>query len=327
MKTFGTIRNLSRHAGHLMAVLFLASGMVGCSPGGLNLVVTDEDGVEHRGPLNAGLTDASGDFRAVLTLKYPDGSPAVGLPYVVKCPVASSNVVVGAGNVSTEGSVLIDGLAGGKPPVMYSVEIAGEFVGNFSVGTDPEVRGEFILRATPGMSAPSLTLKDLASGKRFDVLDFRGQLVFLEFYTTDCAPCQPMLQKLNEVLGRRTDEWEGKVNVFAVGLDAVQHPNVAADRIAAHLRRKGWKHLRPVVPDQDFSSEPSRRHPFGVHRTPYAFLIGRHGRIVWSGHPGSVDLENLIEGSLRSEPDGPSNGSQPIRSETNRTSSAAGSRR
>lgn len=284
-----------------MALLFLASVVGGCSPGGQNIVVIGEDGVEHRGPLNAGLTSASGDFRAVLTFKYPDGSPAVGLPYVAKCPVASSNVVVGTGNISTEGSVLIDGLAGGEPPVMYHVEIAGELVGSFWVGTDPDVRHEFILRATPGMSAPSLTLKDLASGKRIDVRDFRGQLVFLEFYTTDCAPCQPMLRKLNEVLGRRADEWEGKVNVLAVGLDAVLQPNVAADKIAAHLRRKGWKHLRPMVPDQEFSWEPSRRFPFGVQGTPHAFLIGRDGRIIWSGHPGKVDLEDLIEGSLRTE--------------------------
>lgn len=40
-----------------------------------------------------------------------------------------------------------------------------------------------------------------------------------------------------------------------------------------------------------------------------------------------VDENNTVEGITRAQPGGPANGTQPIRSETNRTSSAAGSRR
>jgi hypothetical protein len=52
--------------------------------------------------------------------------------------------------------------------------------------------------------------------------------------------------------------------------------------------------------------------------------------IVLIGNPhymAVVSSTNYFFHGLRSEPDGPANGSQPIRSETNRTSSAAGSRR
>ena len=38
-------------------------------------------------------------------------------------------------------------------------------------------------------------------------------------------------------------------------------------------------------------------------------------------------IDSSLEATKKAEPDGPANGSQPIRSETNRTSSAAGSRR
>jgi hypothetical protein len=31
---------------------------------------------------------------------------------------------------------------------------------------------------------------------------------------------------------------------------------------------------------------------------PTAFLIGRDGRIVWRGHPASLDLERKIEALL-----------------------------
>ena len=75
-----------------------------------------------------------------------------------------------------------------------------------------------------------------------------------------------------------------------------------------------------------------------------ADVVLRSGEImrIWGGSEGiqgviyqgrDVDLRGSELGdllgkmALQAEPDGPANGSQPIRSETNRTSSAAGSRR
>jgi len=70
---------------------------------------------------------------------------------------------------------------------------------------------------------------------------------------------------------------------------------------------------------------------------PYTAYEG-HTEPIWmtirdraSRGPDANSVWQLVEASLKhrgnSEPDGPANGSQPIRSETNRTSSAAGSRR
>jgi len=61
------------------------------------------------------------------------------------------------------------------------------------------------------------------------------------------------------------------------------------------------------------------------------FLVGVRGdfrlqELVVSYHDRLRDLGQLPE-EKTGEPDGPANGSQPIRSETNRTSSATGSRR
>jgi hypothetical protein len=48
---------------------------------------------------------------------------------------------------------------------------------------------------------------------------------------------------------------------------------------------------------------------------------------VWAQRDDSLEMAQVYEGQKIGEPDGPADGSQPIRSETNRTSSAAGSRR
>ena len=56
-------------------------------------------------------------------------------------------------------------------------------------------------------------------------------------------------------------------------------------------------------------------------------VLAKHGGREMAQPVSSLeDLQAVIE-KLKAEPDGPANESQPIRSETNRTSSAAGSRR
>ena len=59
------------------------------------------------------------------------------------------------------------------------------------------------------------------------------------------------------------------------------------------------------------------------------FYYRNAGKGVTDGTQYVVEMRQILESlkAKKAQPDGPANGSQPIRSETNRTSSAAGSRR
>lgn len=249
---------------------------------------------------NAGVTNAFGEFTALISIKYGDGSPAAGLRYRMELPLQSSNVVASAGSLTTNGTAVVAGLAGGFPPVFYSLYLEDNLVGQVVVGSESRTnRFDGVLPAKAGMRAPDLVLRDLALNMTFRLSDLRCQIVFLEFFTTRCAPCQPVLGKLNALLGRRGGEWESKVTVLAVGLDTVLQPDSSAESVAAHLRRKGWRSLHPIVPDQVFSWEPSKRFPFGVSGVPHSFLIGRDGVILWSGFPNDQEVEQRIEDQLK----------------------------
>lgn len=252
--------------------------------------------------LNAGITNASGEFNVLISIKYPDGSPASGLEYRLELPMSSSNVIAGAGILSTNGTAVIGGLAGGSPPVLYNLYAENTPVGLVAINsTSGTNRFEGLLPARVGMRAPELALADLEGKTKFQLSDLHGQFVLLEFYTTHCAPCRPVLAKLNALLERRAGDWKGKVRILAVGLDAVYQPDISAGTVAKHLRRAGWKSLRPIVPDQEFSWEPAKQFPFGVTAVPYAFLIGRDGIVLSSGIPDIQEVEHKIEELLKND--------------------------
>jgi cytochrome oxidase Cu insertion factor (SCO1/SenC/PrrC family) len=89
-----------------------------------------------------------------------------------------------------------------------------------------------------GDSAPDVELVALGSGQRIRLKDLRGKVVFLKFWDTGCGPCQPMMAKLNELMGLRGSEWNDKVVVLPIGLDA--DPEI----IASHVKSRGWTNLR-----------------------------------------------------------------------------------
>src|SRR5262245_8497496 len=86
--------------------------------------------------LNAGITNASGEFSASISIKYPDGSPASGVEYRLELPLPSSNVIASAGILSTNGTAVIGGLAGGFPPVVYHLCVEGTLVGSVAVNSE-----------------------------------------------------------------------------------------------------------------------------------------------------------------------------------------------
>jgi thiol-disulfide isomerase/thioredoxin len=283
----------------LLSMTIVLCGLVGCSnetKGSRRLVATDGDGkTVEIDQINLGVNDASGDFMATICIRYPDGTPAAGLGYRLELPLSTSNVLASRGTLSTNGEAVVEGLAGGFPPVIYYLYIDDRLVGPVAVNSKLKTnRFDGLLPAQAGMQAPDLALVDLATEMKFRLSDLSAQFVLLEFYTTHCAPCQPVLAKLNELLERRGAEWRDKVAILTVGLDTIWQSDSSANEVAEHLRRNGWNSLQPVIPDQEISWEPALRFPFGVNGVPYSFLIGREGIILWSGYPAPEEIEQRI---------------------------------
>jgi peroxiredoxin len=72
-----------------------------------------------------------------------------------------------------------------------------------------------------GMPAPDFTIKT-AAGSTFHLSDWRGHVVFLNFWATWCTPCQLEMPAFQQVIDGQIP---GKAIIFAVDSDPIETAN------------------------------------------------------------------------------------------------------
>lgn len=115
------------------------------------------------------------------------------------------------------------------------------------------------------VEAPDFTLKDL-NGKQVRLRDFRGKVVFLNFFATWCVPCRlemPAMERLSKAYKDK-----GLV-VLAVDI-----------KESAKIVRTFLQELKvsfPALLDVDGAVAFT----YGIRPLPATYLIGRDGKILW----------------------------------------------
>ena len=117
--------------------------------------------------------------------------------------------------------------------------------------------------AEPGTQAPGFTAKTF-EGRQVSLADYRGKVVFIDFWASWCSPCReslPIYDKLSADFG------EENFTIIAVNLD-----ETAAD--AKKFLSQHPVHYTVVAdPDGDIPKT------FGVSGMPSSYLIDRDGTI------------------------------------------------
>lgn len=125
------------------------------------------------------------------------------------------------------------------------------------------VSAGFGMRIAPLNEAAAVTTEPGATASRLG--DFRGQVIFLNFWATWCAPCiaeMPNIQALYEEMGDRED-----LVFVMVSVDE------SSDRARAFLERKGF-----TFPAWHLRGGRSAELSSGI--IPTTYVIGRDGTIV-----------------------------------------------
>jgi thiol-disulfide isomerase/thioredoxin len=119
------------------------------------------------------------------------------------------------------------------------------------------------LRLWGDKATPRLAGVDLA-GQPYDLKQFRGRVVLVNFWATWCEPCRdemPSLQKLREKMKGRPFE------IVAVNYGE------SRSRVASFVQKEGW--TLPIVLDPDKVAAAA----WGAKGLPMSFLVDATGRV------------------------------------------------
>jgi len=132
-------------------------------------------------------------------------------------------------------------------------------------------------------AAPDFVLKDI-DGKQVRLSDFKGTVVYLDFWATNCAPCVaeiPDAKKLSE-------RFKGKDVVFIyISLDH------SSEKLKQFLNKNSFNGIQLNAP-QGFASDIANL--YEINAIPHYFLIDKAGNIVNADAPRpSSNPDKIIE--------------------------------
>jgi len=141
---------------------------------------------------------------------------------------------------------------------------------------------------TVGKPAPDFRLSD-PGGREISLSQFRGKVVFLNFWASWCPPCRaemPSMERLNEVYGSK--------NFAMVAVNTENDPGA----VRRFLEKN--PHSFTVLLDVDGRVHQTYR----VFKFPETFLLDREGRIVehyigardWSAVEFLKKIGDMVEG-------------------------------
>jgi thiol-disulfide isomerase/thioredoxin len=110
-----------------------------------------------------------------------------------------------------------------------------------------------------------LKLRD-AEGRVVDLADFRGKLVFLNFWATWCVPCRremPAMERLHRAYRGR--------GLTVVAVNFKESPR----EVKPFMEQMGLTFPAALDPDGAVTRS------FGVRALPVTYLVDRDGKILW----------------------------------------------
>lgn len=140
-------------------------------------------------------------------------------------------------------------------------------------------------RLAPGSEAPDFTLTDEA-GDKVSLSDFRGKVVYIDFWGTGCGPC---MYEFKEAAPALEEQFKDKEVVFM---------NISDDK-----SEKVWRETIAKFGVRGINLIDTRDRKVGkmymVSGIPHYVLIGKDGKIIDASAPRpSMGVETMIEKAL-----------------------------
>ncbi|MDD2956629.1 MAG: cytochrome c biogenesis protein CcdA [Oscillospiraceae bacterium] len=150
--------------------------------------------------------------------------------------------------------------------------------------------------AADAVPAPDFTLTD-QNGVEHTLSDYRGQVVFLNFWATWCGPCQsemPDIQALYEAYGSNGEDLVVLGVANPKNADHPQNADQEADGIARFLKDGGYTYPVAMDPTGDVFAA------YGISAFPTTFMIDRDGNVFGyvSGALTSSIMKDIVRQTM-----------------------------
>ena len=142
------------------------------------------------------------------------------------------------------------------------------------------------------MEAIPFALKD-QYGKTHTLSDYKGKIIFLNFWATWCPPCRAEMPDIQKLYGRSPQE--GKDAVIVLGVAA---PKLGSEKdeagIKAFMDKNGYTY--PVLMDKGGKLFEA----YGIRAIPTTYLIDRNGNIIGriQGALSADNIERIVQEAL-----------------------------
>ena len=133
-----------------------------------------------------------------------------------------------------------------------------------------------------GQAAPLFQTQDY-TGKAFNLKDYQGKVVFLDFFATWCPPCRaeiPALEKLHQAYGSQ--------GLTMVGISAE-----SGDKVLPFTKTMGMSYTV-------LQGSPELFTTYGVSSIPAGFLLDKSGKIVYTAVGFGPGEDAKIEAAIKS---------------------------
>lgn len=244
------------------------------------------------------LQQAQGEYAASVTVKTLEGKPAANMDYELGWweNLYGRQIVARSGKTTDQGTINLHDLAGGEDAKYMSLQVDGTEVGNIYLADDQQKNHNFEFTIPPrkGDTAPDLLLQNAFTEKPVRLSDYKGQVLFLDFWATWCGPCQQPMAHNSDIIKRRAKDWKGKAAILGISIDRKR------ELVVEHCKARGWDNVTQLWAAEGtpgFNSNAGET--YGIRGVPTALLIGPDGKILWRGHPAAFQVEDEIDKLLK----------------------------